>query len=101
MEIRAQLIDFQIVASVEHSESQKLGRNIELTLCGVRHGALTICMHGALHPAKGCRGYKIDRAKTGGCDPEKFFCSNFQLLCKIKDLYIFNIHAPQCSGLNQ
>lgn len=38
--------------------------------------------------------------KQAGATLKNFFCSKFQHLCKIKYLYIFNTHAPQCSGLN-
>nr|DAQ74114.1 MAG TPA: hypothetical protein [Caudoviricetes sp.] len=55
---------------------------------------------GLLNPAKGWRGYGVSEAETGGCDPQKFFCSKFRDLCRIQLLYIFNLYAPQCSGLN-
>lgn len=39
---------------------------------------------------KGCRGYGIDRAEAGGCDPEKFFAENSEKRPQTKLLYIFN-----------
>lgn len=44
----------------------------------------------------------MERAKPNraGATLKNFFAQNFTSDPKIKDLYIFNTYAPQCSGLN-
>lgn len=76
------------------------GQNYEFQHCGVRRNGVTVCMRGEYRGAKGCRGGMENRAETGGCDPQNFFSSKFPSNPKIQHLYIFNTHAPQCSGLN-